>query len=79
VHRLSPMASAEHPLQPDQICSNREKELFSKVVNLAETAGKQVKLLVVPAKDSFYALVQSAQRLQSSILVPEPPFAPHSG
>jgi hypothetical protein len=69
VHRLSPMASAEHALQPDQICSDRETALFSKVVSLAEKAGKQVKLLVVPAKDSFYALVQSAQRLQSSVLV----------
>src|SRR5438552_10035341 len=40
VHRLSLMASGEHPLDVDQICSEREIEALSKIVSIAEKAGK---------------------------------------
>jgi amino acid transporter len=69
VHRLSPMASAEHPLEMNQICSDREIELLSKVVSMAEKAGKHVELLVVPAKDTSCAVVLTAQKLRSSRIV----------
>jgi hypothetical protein len=69
VHRLSRMASAEDELNADQICSDREIKLLSKVVTVAEKAGKHIELLVVPAKDPYCALVHVAQKLQSSCIV----------
>src|SRR5579875_534696 len=38
VHRLGPMASSEYRPNADQICTNRELELFSKAVSVAEKA-----------------------------------------
>src|SRR5260370_33874259 len=43
-----------------------ETELFSKVVFLAEKAGKHVELIVVPGIDPNLGGVQTAQKLQSS-------------
>ena len=72
VHRLSPMASAEYQLHAGQICSEREIEILSKVVTVAEKAGKHVELLVVPATDPSSALVQVAQYLQSARIISSP-------
>ena len=58
-----------HGLEPDQLFSDDETELFSKVVSLAEKAGKHVELMVVPGTDPNMAGVQTAQRLQSSRIV----------
>jgi hypothetical protein len=69
VHRLTPMASGEHPLDVDQICSDRERAVLSKVVMLAEKAGKHVDLLVVPAKDPCEAVVQTAWKLRAARVV----------
>jgi hypothetical protein len=69
VHRLEPLASGEYALEANQIFSDRETELFSKVVNVAEKAGKHVELLALPSTDSCYALVQVAQQLQSARIV----------
>ena len=41
VHGLAPLASGEYALKPEQIFSNWEAELFSKVVNVAEKAAAQ--------------------------------------
>jgi amino acid transporter len=60
---------AEHDLKEAQLFSNYERELFSHVVELAEKEGKPVELLVVPAVDSFDAMVQAADRLKVSRLV----------
>jgi len=49
--------------------SNAETELFSKVVSLAEKAGKPVELLVVPGADPWQAMVQTAEKLKSSRIV----------
>ena len=49
--------------------SDAETEVFSKVVNLAEKAGKHVELMVVPGADPYDAVVQTAARLQSSRIV----------
>jgi amino acid transporter len=69
VRNVNPAGSGEHALRVDQIFSNDETEVFSKVVNLAEKAGKHVELMVVPGTDPFAAIVQTAQRLQSSRIV----------
>jgi amino acid transporter len=69
VHRLPPLASGEHALEADQIFSDWETELFSKVVSVAEKAGKHVELLAVLGKDASWALVQAAQQLQSARVV----------
>lgn len=61
--------SGEHELAEDQLFSDYERELFTRVVALAEKEGKPVELLVVPATDPFMALVLTAQKLQASRLV----------
>jgi amino acid transporter len=61
--------AGEFDLTASQIFSEYEKELFSKVVNLAEREGKHVDLLTVPGVDPFDAMVQTAARLKASKLV----------
>ena len=75
VHKLAPIGSSEYGLAPDQICGDREQELFTKVVSLAEKAGKHVELLTVPSRDDCLALLFTAQQLDSARIVTNPP--PH--
>lgn len=72
VHHLGPMASSEYRPLAEQICTERELELFSKAVSVAEKEGKHVELLTVPGRDSCEALVQTAQKLESSRIVTTP-------
>jgi hypothetical protein len=60
---------AEYDLGGDQLFADYERELFSRVVAMAEKEGKAVDLLVVPGVDPFDALVQTAERLKVSRLV----------
>jgi hypothetical protein len=69
VRTVNPAGSGEHELEPSQIFAEDETKLFSKVVTLAEKAGKPVKLLAVPGTDPNLAGVQIAQKLQSSRIV----------
>jgi amino acid transporter len=69
VRNVTQAGSGEHSLEADQLFSSNETELFSKVVYLAEKAGKHVELVVVPGVDPNLAGVQAAQRLQSSRIV----------
>ncbi len=46
--------------------SEREKELFSKVVHYAEKEGKPVKLLAISADQPLHAVLQTAHKLRSS-------------
>ena len=62
-------ADSEYALSASQIFGEQERELFSRVVNVAEKEGKPVELLVVPALDPFDALVQTADRLKATRLV----------
>jgi hypothetical protein len=39
--RLNPVGSGEYALEPNQIFADNETKLFSKVVTLAEKAGKR--------------------------------------
>jgi hypothetical protein len=52
-----------------QLFSEDEQMLFTKAVSIAESFGKHVSLLVVPAGDVFAALVQTANSLEVSALV----------
>jgi amino acid transporter/nucleotide-binding universal stress UspA family protein len=62
-------ADSEYALSESQVFGEQERELFSRVVNIAEKEGKPVELLVVPALDPFDALVQTADRLKATRLV----------
>jgi hypothetical protein len=59
----------EYSLETDQVFNDQQSELFTKVVSLAEAAGKHVELLVVPAKDARMMIMRIAQQLQSARIV----------
>src|SRR5438552_3813066 len=61
--------AGEYDLAENQLFTDDERVLFTRVVTLAEKEGKTVDLLVVPAVDPFDAMVQTASRLQASRLV----------
>jgi hypothetical protein len=69
VRNVTQAGSGEHSLEADQLFSSSETELFSKVVYMAEKAGKHVELVVVAGIDPNLAGVQTAQQLQSSRIV----------
>jgi amino acid transporter len=69
VRLVTQAGSGEHPLDADQIFSDDETTVFSRVVALAEKSGKHVELMVVPGSDPYEAVVQTAARLQSSRIV----------
>ncbi|MCU0242436.1 MAG: APC family permease [Vicinamibacteria bacterium] len=56
-------------LREDKLFSEYEQHLFSRVVTLAERAGKHVDLLVVPSPIPFEAIVQAAAQLVSAEIV----------
>ncbi len=56
-------------LGDDQIFSDYEQKLFTRVVSIAERHGRKVLLLVAPGTNVFDALVQSAIQLRSSLIV----------
>jgi nucleotide-binding universal stress UspA family protein len=61
--------AGEYELSDKQLFSDYERELLTRVVSMAEKAGKTVELLVVPGVDPFDAMVQTAAKLQASRLV----------
>jgi amino acid transporter len=69
VRLVNPAGSGEYALEAGQIFAENETQLFSKVVTLAEKAGKPVKLLAVQGTDPNIAGIQIAERLQSSRIV----------
>jgi amino acid transporter len=69
VRTVGQAGSGEHPLEVDQLFSDQETEVFTRVVTLAEKAGKHVELMVVPGTDPYEATVQTAARLGSSRIV----------
>jgi hypothetical protein len=64
-----PVISAYDNLNEAQMFDHYEQELFSRVVAVAERAGKPVSLLIVPARNVFEAIVATAQRLQSATII----------
>jgi amino acid transporter/nucleotide-binding universal stress UspA family protein len=67
--RLVVTRAGEYELSDAQLFADYERELFSRVVEMAEKEGKPVDLLVVPGVNPFDAMVQTAARLQASRLV----------
>jgi amino acid transporter len=61
--------AGEYELAENQLFSDYERELFTRVVSMAEKEGKPVELLVVPGINPFDAMVQTAAKLQASRLV----------
>lgn len=61
--------AGEYDLAENQLFTDDERELFTRVVAMAEKEGKTVDLVVVPAVNPFDAMVQTAAKLQASRLV----------
>jgi amino acid transporter len=61
--------AGEYELADNQLFTEDERELFTRVVTMAEKEGKTADLLVVPAVNPFDAMVQTAAKLQASRLV----------
>ncbi|MDQ6758373.1 MAG: APC family permease [Acidobacteriota bacterium] len=61
--------AGEYALRDNQLFTDYEQELFSRVVTKAEKEGKSVHLVVVPGIDPFDAMVQTAANLKVSRLV----------
>jgi len=67
--RMMGMGGPEYVSADDQLFSDHEQMLFTKAVSLAESFGKHISLLVVPAGDIFAALVKTANALEASAVV----------
>ena len=53
----------------NELFDDYERQLFTKVVEVAEKQGKHVELMVMPTTNVFDAILQTAQRLESSTIV----------
>jgi hypothetical protein len=53
----------------EEVFDNYERDLFTRVVAIAEKEGKHVSLLVVPTNNVFDGIIATAQQLQSSRVV----------
>jgi Amino acid permease len=67
--RLTGPGSGEVDLSTEQIFSDHEQTLFTKCVSIAESYGKHISLMVVPARDVFSAIVQTANSLGAARVV----------
>jgi len=61
--------SGNSTMESGELFEEYEKQLFTKVVELAEKQGKHVSLMVVPSANVFDAIVQTGARLESSRIV----------
>jgi amino acid transporter len=67
--RMMGAGGPEYVNASEQLFSQHEQILFTKAVSVAESFGKHISLLVVPAGDVFAALVQTANSLEASAVV----------
>jgi hypothetical protein len=67
--RISQFGSAAYGLSTEQIFSDYEQTLFTRAVSVAESFGKKISLLLVPARDPWSAVAQTAHNLESSAVV----------
>jgi amino acid transporter len=67
--RMMGVGGPEYLNAEDQSFSEHEQMVFTKAVSIAESFGKKVSLLVVPAGDVFAALVQGANSLEVDSVV----------
>ncbi|HEU0179828.1 MAG TPA: APC family permease [Blastocatellia bacterium] len=61
--------SGERDLYKERLFTMYEQRLFTRVVAVAEKQGKPVELIVVPSKNVYHAIAQTAQRLDSARIV----------
>ena len=67
--RLMGAGGPEYLSAEEQSFSEHEQTVFTKAVSVAESFGKKVSLLVVPAADVFVALAQTASSLEVESVV----------
>ena len=67
--RMMGVGGPEYVDATEQLFSEHEQMLFTKAVSVAESFGKHISLLVVPAGDIFAALVQTANSLDAAAVV----------
>ena len=67
--RLTGPGAAEYGLSMEQIFSDYEQTLFTRAVSVAESYGKRIALLVVPARDVWAGIVQTVNALESAAVV----------
>ena len=67
--RMMGAGGPEYVDASEQLFSEHEQMLFTKAVSVAESFGKHISLLVVPAGDIFSALVQTANSLDAAAVV----------
>ncbi len=67
--RISQFGTAAYGLSTEQVFSDYEQTLFTRAVAVAESFGKKISLLVVPARDPWSAVAQTAHNLESSTVV----------
>jgi hypothetical protein len=67
--RMMGVGGPEYLNAEEQSFSEHEQMLFTKAVSVAESFGKKVSLLVVPAGDVFAALAQGANALEMDSVV----------
>ena len=67
--RMMGVGGPEYLSAEEQSFSEHEQMVFTKAVSVAESFGKKVSLLVVPAGDVFAALVQTANSLEVDSVV----------
>ena len=69
IRAVSAAGSGEYGLNENQLFTEYERELFTRVVSVAEKEGKTVELLTVAGVNPFDAMVQTAATLKASRLV----------
>src|SRR5580658_6196604 len=67
--RVSQFGTAAYGLSAEQVFSDYEQTLFTRAVSVAESFGKKISLLLVPARDPWSAVAQTAHNLESSAVV----------
>jgi hypothetical protein len=67
--RMMGVGGPEYLSAADQSFSEHEQMIFTKAISVAESFGKKVSLLMIPAGDVFTALAQSANSLEVDSVV----------
>jgi amino acid transporter len=67
--RITRFGAGGYELAMEQIFSDYEQTLFTRAVAIAESVGRRISLLVVPAADIWSAIAQAANTLESSTVV----------
>ena len=69
IYHREPSFSGSATIDSQDLFEDYERQMFTKVVELAEKQGKHVALMVVPSANVFDAILQTASRLESSKIV----------